>query len=159
MTGCCCPLTTRSGPTEARIHALFTALFPSDVLSNVFGDGLATLTDGQLLCEAFNAMVRRSSQPFPLIPLDRIHDILGEAEQKESPSRQIARETSSQPRHQRSPGRNESADGSEAAGRRRRTYLFRRIENLREFAAVRLSDVSQLRPTDTSDVYSFNDRP
>ena len=71
---------------SARVHACLTAHLPPDLLAHLPAyDPLAadtaaalldTLSHGQLLCMAYNAVLRRSQRPWGFIPSSSIHDII-----------------------------------------------------------------------------------
>ncbi|KAH7102484.1 hypothetical protein BKA62DRAFT_637538 [Auriculariales sp. MPI-PUGE-AT-0066] len=88
-----------------RANALLASLLPTSLLTLLPIDGdrhqlLGALTSGQILCEAYNAGVRKSKKAWGYIDAEAIHD--------------IAQETSTTDK----------------------VYTFRKIENLRLFAAA-----------------------
>lgn len=84
-------------------------------------DGLRFLTDGQVLCQAYNRAVRRSRRPFGFIPEHKIHNF---GTDQRPPSVALL------------PGSTERRQSEEGESKQPRDYAFRRIENMREFAAV-----------------------
>jgi hypothetical protein len=93
-------------------------------------DGLRFLTDGQVLCQAYNRVVRRSRRPFGFIPEHKIHDF---GTDQRPPSVALSPESIE---------RRQSVEGE---SKQPRDYAFRRIENMREFAAVSPSLPLRLR--------------
>ncbi|TDL20420.1 hypothetical protein BD410DRAFT_772688 [Rickenella mellea] len=102
----------------ARAHALLTSLLPASLLhllpasSSSHSIILSALSSGQLLCNAYNTGVRRSRKPWGYINKDAIHDI-AMLEAKIEPN-----------------------DTGEAAEKRQKGWTFRRIDNLRLWAAA-----------------------
>lgn len=64
-----------------RAHALLNLFLPRDLLDglqqpNMPSIFLESLSSGQLLCVAYNAIVRKSKKPWGYISKDSIHDII-----------------------------------------------------------------------------------
>lgn len=99
---------------SGRTHALLVALLP-DTLRPVLpssadrGTLLQALSSGQLLCVAYNTGVRRSRKPWGYISKDAIHDI-------------VALEHA-------------AAQDQDKEEKGRRSWTFRRTDNLRLWAA------------------------
>lgn len=98
------------------------------------------LSDGQLLCHAFNAALRRSSKPWGFIPSASIHDVRSDEDQRiPNRSRSVnASYTSSTGRHTPSELGDEMENGSLSLGdiHRRPGWTFRRVENLNKFTVA-----------------------
>ncbi|CAO1635266.1 unnamed protein product [Parajaminaea phylloscopi] len=92
---------------------------------------LAELADGQLICHAYNAALRRSRRPWGFIPSDDIHDIkrgeLGVLRDNSNPSGMGTAAGAA---------KEGSTDTKLSSGRPAHTWTFRRIENLRRFLAA-----------------------
>lgn len=109
-----------SSVVPARLHSLLIYLLPSHVAHHLSSPSstLEPFTNGQLLCQAFNFGVRRSARPWGFVLEHEIHDVLGG---REEPSDQTRRRSG------------EGLEGGGAGGRKE--YVFRKVENLRVFAA------------------------
>ncbi|EJD00401.1 uncharacterized protein FOMMEDRAFT_22213 [Fomitiporia mediterranea MF3/22] len=107
----------------ARAHALLISLLPTSLLPLLpipYRDRLELLTalsSGQLLCVAYNSGIRRSRKMWGYINKDAIHDIAS-LESKLSPN-------------------NDGGGGGKEGEEKRKTgWTFRRIDNLRLWAAA-----------------------
>lgn len=111
-------------------HLLILHHIPSELLVHLqpasdHGAFLDSLSNGQLLCLAFNIVVRQSNRPWGFIPAEEIHDLF--SIEGNSDKRRAASEMS---------------DGGTA----RVGLTFRRLENLRVFvAAIKLRYSIHLR--------------
>ncbi|KAG8983659.1 hypothetical protein FRB94_005362 [Tulasnella sp. JGI-2019a] len=117
----------------ARIHALLSAHLPPHLLSHLPTytsadmDRLALLerlSDGQLLCVGYNAVVRRSRKQWGFIGMTSIHDI-AELEERRKAEEEANKETGK-----------EEKDGKGASNGAKTGWTFRRTENLRLWAAA-----------------------
>lgn len=106
-----------------RAHALLTEHIPSELIFNLqppFGeDGsregfLESLSDGQLVCLAFNAALKESARPWGYIPPETIHDVIALAAEQSQVS---------------------TTEAQEASGAPRVGLTFRRLENIRVWTA------------------------
>ncbi|ORY72380.1 hypothetical protein BCR35DRAFT_307646 [Leucosporidium creatinivorum] len=77
---------------------------------------LLSLADGLLLCHAYNALVRHSSRPFGFIPEKDVHMLLSSSSSSEGSGAEMAR--------------------TKSEGERKVGETFRRVENLRVWAAA-----------------------
>jgi hypothetical protein len=80
---------------------------------------LSTLSDGQILCTAYNIVVRKSAKPWGFIQLENVHDLLGLTEDHDQDKNPDA----------------EMILGGSMRGRGKGSWTFRRTENLRYWAA------------------------
>ncbi|KAL7417983.1 hypothetical protein BDY24DRAFT_373661 [Mrakia frigida] len=122
--------------TATRLHSLLIYLLPSHFAHHLPSPSstLEPFTNGQLLCQAFNFGVRRSARPWGFVLEHEIHDVLGE---KETPADQSRRRSG------------EGLEGGGVGGRKE--YIFRKVENLRVFAAaLKLRYVVPVVPLPTS---------
>lgn len=112
----CEPSTHHPSPLSfsARLHSLLSHILPPHLLHHLAPTNtatatasLASFTNGQLLCHAFNAAVRTSKRPWGYVPEHDIHDVLGGS----------------------------SVEGAEGASATKKEYVYRKVENLRVFAA------------------------
>ena len=79
-------LTMYISPATARVHACLAAHLPAILLAHLPSYDpaapetatalLDTLSHGQLLCMAYNAVLRKSQRPWGFIPSSSIHDII-----------------------------------------------------------------------------------
>jgi hypothetical protein len=116
---------------------------------------LLALSDGQLLCTAYNSILRASQRPWGFIPSESIHDIITLAQQREreeaaaaSASRGTSLDGSAHLTVESvSMRRSASSDGGGSSdGPKRIGLTFRRMENLRVFmAAVKLRYLVQFK--------------
>ncbi|KAH7922424.1 hypothetical protein BV22DRAFT_1094638 [Leucogyrophana mollusca] len=105
--------TSFSDDPFGRAHALLQALLPEYLLASLPATSereslLRSLSSGQLLCVAYNTGVRRSRKPWGFISLDSIHDIIAL----------------------------EQAADADAEEKVKTGWTFRRIDNLRLWAAA-----------------------
>lgn len=119
---------------------------------------LDALSDGQMLCEAYNAVLRKSQRPWGFIPSSSVHDVhsLTRARSTEYPVQavpeadrlHVASSSSSDMRRSPSSDGGVSDDGRQlASGQPKVGMTFRRAENLRVFAAaLKLRYLIQLDP-------------
>ncbi|KAJ3570858.1 hypothetical protein NP233_g4137 [Leucocoprinus birnbaumii] len=75
-----------------RVHALLSLYLPKDLVATLQSptsptDFLDSLSSGQLLCVAYNAIVRKSKKPWGYISKDGIHDIIALEKTNEAGSR------------------------------------------------------------------------
>ncbi|PWN22589.1 hypothetical protein BCV69DRAFT_281574 [Microstroma glucosiphilum] len=113
----------------------------SDQLAEATHEGLLmALSDGQLLCHAFNAALRRSSKPWGFIPSGSIHDVRADEDHCiPSRSRSVnASHTSSTGRHTPSEIGEEMDSTTSSLGdiHRKPGWTFRRVENLNKFTVA-----------------------
>jgi len=105
----------------ARLLSLLSNLLPPNFFHHLPSPSstLEPYTNGHLLCHAFNIAVRRSARPWGFVLEHEIHDFLGEREEASEQSRR------------------RSGEGLEGGGPSggRKEYVFRKVENLRVFAA------------------------
>ena len=80
---------------------------------------LSTLSDGQILCTAYNVVVRKSAKPWGFIQLENVHDLLGLTEDNDRDLNSDA----------------EMILGGSTKGKGKGSWTFRRTENLRYWAA------------------------
>lgn len=107
---------TFSGDDVERARTLLLDVLPdlpADIFSSDMTQMLTALSDGQILCHAYNAALRRSGRPWGFIQSSAVHDVKGEEESSRG-SR-----LSSDDNTRRPPG-----------------WTFRRIENLKRFSAA-----------------------
>ncbi len=119
-------------------------------LSDTSGDLdslLALVSDGFLLCQAFNEVVRRSAKPWGYISSREMHDLeaeeaallhkeaqrLRQTQQGEAPTFQTR---SARPNDSKESGNGEVGEGGKATQSSRPGWTFRRTENLRVWAAA-----------------------
>ncbi|CED85135.1 hypothetical protein [Phaffia rhodozyma] len=119
-----------------RLHSLLSYHLPPYLatyippLTSPLPDFLNDLTDGQLLCYAHNFAVRRSRKPWGFIPDNEIHDVIGERERNQLEPfliDTVAIERS---------GGTISRRQSDGLVKHRKEYLFRRVQNMGNFAAA-----------------------
>lgn len=87
---------------------------------------LRTLSDGQILCHAYNAALRRSGRPWGFIQSSAIHDVKGEEEAFRARLAEEEAAAVEQPAERR----------DTTKSRRPQGWTFRRIENLKRFSAA-----------------------
>lgn len=154
--------------SSARLAACLAAHLPANLLSNLprndsTSDLLLALSDGQLLCIAYNAVLRASHRPWGFIPESSIHDVISLTRERKRAEEAATRDgkavedtnhlsvAGSTPMR-RSSSEGLSNDGSlmpnvNADGTRRVGLTFRRLENLRLFVgALRLRYLVQMSP-------------
>lgn len=86
---------------------------------NAFREQLLTaLSDGQILCTAYNLTVRKSRNPWGYIQLENVHDLLGLTHEPEREQPEL-----------------DLSLGSSQRGKAKSSWTFRRTENLRYWAA------------------------
>jgi hypothetical protein len=81
---------------------------------------LVALSDGQILCTAYNVAVRRSRNPWGYIHLENVHDLLGITKEPEEEQPELDMSLGSTQR---------------AGAKAKSSWTFRRTENLRYWAA------------------------
>ncbi|KAF8321250.1 hypothetical protein DL93DRAFT_2073052 [Clavulina sp. PMI_390] len=102
------PFATSSAPTERDQQAFREHL-------------LTVLSDGQIICTTYNAIVRRSRNPWGYIQLENVHDLLGLTEEPEREHLDLDLSLGSSQR---------------ANAKSKSSWTFRRTENLRYWAAA-----------------------
>lgn len=154
--------------TTARVKSCIEAHLPADLLADLnnchsAADLLSVLSDGQILCLAYNAVLRVSQRPWGFIPENSIHDVINlvrareRKEQADQHQNRASNEPATTSHLQVSGGSalmrrasSEGLSGDDAAekGNKSRIGLtFRRHENLRLFvAALKLRYLIQINP-------------
>jgi hypothetical protein len=133
-----------------RAHAILVAYLPAEllfhlpspVLSEEDGEGdgsggrarfLEALSDGQLLCIAYNAALRASTRPWGFVPDSSIHDVLAHA--ADTTADEKNRRSSSSSAFDGGSGGGGGAAAAQSATTKIGT-TYRRFENLRTWAAA-----------------------